>query len=103
MKLEHLETPALILDLDIVEENIQTMNQLLSGSNISLRPHYKSHKCTTLAHMQIASGAKGMTCAKLSEAEDLIFSGIEAPMYLLRSPAQARKNHLESISRSTLL
>jgi len=77
MKLEHIETPALILDLDVMEANMQTMNQLLAGSNIRLRPHYKSHKCTTLAHMQIAAGAKGITCAKLSEAEDLILSGIE--------------------------
>lgn len=77
MKLEHIETPALVLDLDLMEENMRTMDRLLDGSRISLRPHYKSHKCTTLAHMQIAAGAKGITCAKLSEAEDLIFSGVE--------------------------
>lgn len=77
MKLKHIETPALILDLDLMEDNMRTMDALLAGSSIRLRPHYKSHKCPTLAHMQIDAGAKGITCAKLSEAEDLILSGIE--------------------------
>ena len=77
MKLEHIETPALIVDLDLMEANMQAMDQLLSGSSIRLRPHYKSNKCPTIAHMQIDAGAKGITCAKLSEAEDLVHSGIE--------------------------
>lgn len=77
MKLEHLETPALLVDLDIMEANMQAMDRLLEGSGIRLRPHYKSNKCPAIAHMQMAAGAKGITCAKLSEAEDLIFSGIE--------------------------
>ena len=77
MKLEHLETPALMVDLDIMEANMQAMDRLLEGSGIRLRPHYKSNKCPAIAHMQMAAGAKGITCAKLSEAEDLVFSGIE--------------------------
>ncbi len=49
---------------------------MLEGKSVRLRPHYKSHKCAALAHEQISAGAIGMTCAKLSEAEDLVFSGV---------------------------
>jgi len=77
MKIENIQTPALILDKRILHENIETMNELLKGSNLKLRPHYKSHKCDYLAHLQIQNGAKGMTCSKLSEAVDLADSGID--------------------------
>ena len=77
MNIERLRTPALILDKEAFERNIETMRSLLEGSTLSLRPHYKSHKCAEIARMQIASGAIGITCAKLSEAEDLVDAGIE--------------------------
>ena len=77
MKIENIQTPALILDKRILFENIEAMNELLKRSDMRLRPHYKSHKCDYLAHLQIQNGAKGMTCAKLSEAVDLVDSGIE--------------------------
>ena len=76
MKIFDLPTPALIADADLIAENMQHMNEIITGKDIGLRPHYKSHKCAVLAHRQIESGAIGMTCAKLSEAEDLAFSGI---------------------------
>lgn len=77
MRIEHIETPALILEKSVFEANMQAMQKLLAGKTLRLRPHYKSHKCAEIAHMQIASGAIGMTCAKLTEAEDLADSGIE--------------------------
>lgn len=77
MRLSQLETPALILDLDAFEENIKTMKDFIESAGLILRPHYKSHKCTAIAHRQIAAGAKGITCAKLGEAEDLANAGIE--------------------------
>lgn len=76
MRIEQIETPALILDLDGMERNMDAMDKLLEGSSARLRPHYKSNKCTAIAHMQMARGAKGITCAKLSEAEDLVLAGI---------------------------
>ena len=76
MKIFDLPTPALIADADAIAENMRQMNAILEGKSVRLRPHYKSHKCSALAHRQIAAGAIGMTCAKLSEAEDLIMSGI---------------------------
>ena len=77
MKIERLRTPALILDEEAFGRNMETMRSLLSGSGVSLRPHYKSHKCAEIARMQISAGAIGITCAKLSEAEDLVDAGIE--------------------------
>ena len=76
MKLQNLDTPALFVDAKVLQQNIAAMDELLKGSSLKLRPHYKSHKCALLAHMQIKNGAKGMTCAKLSEALDLADCGI---------------------------
>ena len=77
MDISRIETPALIIDKEIFCKNREAMKNLLKDSSLSLRPHYKSHKCASIAKMQIEDGAKGMTCAKLSEAIDLADSGIE--------------------------
>ena len=77
MRIFDLPTPALIADDGVLAENMRRMSGILLGKTARLRPHYKSHKCAALAKRQIAEGAVGMTCAKLSEAEDLIFSGVE--------------------------
>lgn len=76
MTLDRLQTPALIVDKRVFDENMKAMKALLEGKKLKLRPHFKSHKCAAIAHMQMESGAKGMTCAKLSEAEDLADAGI---------------------------
>lgn len=77
MKISGLSTPALVLDLNIIKENMKAMSSILEESSLKLRPHYKSHKCAAIAKWQIENGAMGMTCAKLSEAEDLCDIGIE--------------------------
>lgn len=77
MLVTQLETPALIADSDIISENMLAMSGLLSDTGLRLRPHYKSHKCLAIARRQMELGACGITCAKLSEAEDLADGGIE--------------------------
>ena len=77
MRITGLSTPALVLDVNILKANAAAMKALLEGSNLGLRPHYKSHKCAALALWQMEKGAVGMTCAKLSEAEDLCDAGVE--------------------------
>lgn len=77
IKIENIETPALIIDMNMFEANQRKAQALVRTMNTQLRPHYKSHKSTAIAHKQIEAGAKGCTCAKLSEAEDLIMSGIQ--------------------------
>ena len=76
MKVYDLPTPALLVYESVLKKNAKAMQALADGSGLKLRPHFKSHKCASLAHMQIEYGAKGMTCAKLSEAEDLADAGI---------------------------
>ena len=59
MRLENIETPALVLDMDAAEHNMELMSDYMKDTGLSLRPHYKSSKCTYIAHMQIKAGAKG--------------------------------------------
>ena len=77
MRIEQIPTPALIADMDALEQNQRRMNEAIARSGARLRPHYKSNKCISIVHMQLAAGAKGITCAKLGEARDLVEAGIE--------------------------
>lgn len=71
-----LDTPALLIDLDVFEKNIQKMSDYFSTVNAELRPHLKTHKSPIIAQQQIAAGAIGITCAKLGEAETVVDTGI---------------------------
>jgi len=73
---EQLDTPVLLIDLDVMESNIQKMAEYFLGVSAELRPHTKTHKTPIIAHKQIEAGAIGVTCAKLGEAEVMINSGI---------------------------
>lgn len=73
----YLETPALLLDLAIMEENLQTMARFFRHSRAKLRPHFKNHRVLALAARQIKAGAIGVTCARLWEAERLVQNGIK--------------------------
>lgn len=77
MRTSEYETPALLLEVDALERNIARMGEYFRGKNASLRPHVKVHKSPWLALKQIAAGAKGITCAKVSEAEVMMAGGIE--------------------------
>jgi len=74
--IEELDTPALVVDLDLLEQNIHLMARHFAGIRSKLRPHFKTHKCPQIAQMQMGAGALGITCAKLGEAEVLCGSGI---------------------------
>ena len=70
------DTPALLLDADALQANINHMAAFFKGRPCKLRPHFKSHKCTAIAKLQMEAGAVGITCAKLGEAEVLADAGI---------------------------
>jgi D-serine deaminase-like pyridoxal phosphate-dependent protein len=76
MTIDELDTPALLLDLDAVERNLDRMAAEFAPTHVKLRPHAKTHKTATLANMQLARGAIGVCCAKLGEAEALCDGGI---------------------------
>jgi D-serine deaminase-like pyridoxal phosphate-dependent protein len=66
-----LDTPALYVDLDVLERNISGMQEQCRGWGVDLRPHVKTHKIPEIAQMQLDAGAIGITVAKLGEAEVL--------------------------------
>lgn len=75
-RLADVDTPALILDLDAFEENLRTMQALAEQHGVALRPHAKAHKCPQIALRQIALGARGICCQKVTEAEPFVRAGI---------------------------
>jgi len=74
-RLEDVDTPALILELAAFEKNLETLNRAVGGK-VRIRPHAKTHKCPDVAKRQIALGAVGMCCQKVSEAEAMVDGGI---------------------------
>jgi D-serine deaminase-like pyridoxal phosphate-dependent protein len=71
MKAHDLETPAVYVDLDVLEHNIKSMQERCRGWGVGLRPHTKTHKIAEIARMQLDAGAIGITVAKIGEAEVL--------------------------------
>src|SRR5918996_2476536 len=75
-RIEQVDTPALILDLDAFEKNLEMLNQAVAR-RVRVRAHAKTHKCPEIAKRQIAAGAVGVCCQKVSEAEALVEGGIQ--------------------------
>jgi D-serine deaminase-like pyridoxal phosphate-dependent protein len=71
-----LDTPALLVDLDVLEANIARIAAACRTYGVAWRPHSKAHKTPEIAQLQIAAGAIGVTCAKLGEAEVMATAGI---------------------------
>ena len=71
-----IDTPALVVDLDVMERNLSTMAEFAAQHQVMLRPHAKMHKSAELAKLQIAAGAVGVCVQKTSEAEALVAGGI---------------------------
>ena len=76
MVLEEVDTPALLIDLDAFERNLQHLTDAVSGSAVRLRPHAKTHKCAVIARRQMALGAVGVCCQKVGEAEAMVYGGV---------------------------
>ena len=70
-------TPCAVIDMDRVERNIARIQKACDAAGVANRPHIKTHKSPRLARMQIAAGAKGITCQKLGEAEIMANAGID--------------------------
>lgn len=75
MNIADLDTPALVVDLDVLERNLARVATYASEHHLRLRPHTKTHKIPELGALQIASGACGLTVAKVSEGEVMLDSG----------------------------
>jgi D-serine deaminase-like pyridoxal phosphate-dependent protein len=101
--LDAIETPALVVDLDAFEANLDAMAAAVTAAGLRLRPHAKSHKCPAIAHAQIARGAVGICCQKTDEALTFVAAGVRDvlltnevvdPRKLARLAAAAREAHV---------
>lgn len=76
MPLEEVDTPSLLIDLDAFERNLKKMADAVARSGVKLRPHAKTHKSPQIGLRQMALGAVGLCCQKVSEAEAMVEGGI---------------------------
>jgi D-serine deaminase-like pyridoxal phosphate-dependent protein len=76
MPLEEVDTPALLVNLDALQRNLDRLAQAVAGTSVRLRPHAKTHKCPVIALRQMARGAVGVCCQKVGEAEALVCGGV---------------------------
>ncbi len=70
-------TPCAVIDMDVVERNITRVQWLMNQAGVANRPHIKTHKSPQLARLQLATGARGITCQKLGEAEVFADAGFD--------------------------
>ena len=75
--LSAVDTPALIIELEAFEKNLHRLPESLVGKPVRIRPHAKTHKCPVIALKQIALGAVGVCCQKVSEAEAMVYGGVK--------------------------
>ena len=99
MKKEEIPTPALVVDLDAMESNLQSMAAFFRDKPCKLRPHFKNHKTPLLALKQIRAGAIGMTCATLREAEILVSHGVDDILIANEICGDAKAAGLADLSR----
>ena len=87
-----LDTPALIVDLDLLEANISMMQRTVSRNGIATRPHAKTHKTPEVARIQLETGSVGICVAKVSEAHALFRHGIEPLLMTTSNVTPAKIN-----------
>jgi D-serine deaminase-like pyridoxal phosphate-dependent protein len=95
-----IDTPALILDLEPFERNLERMAKALRGSKVRLRPHAKAHKCPEIARRQIALGAVGVCCQKVSEAAVFVAAGIDDILVTNQVVGDAKLRRLATLART---
>ena len=87
-----LDTPALIVDLDLLEANISMMQRTVGQNGIATRPHAKTHKTPEIARIQLETGSVGICVAKISEAHALFRHGIEPLLMTTSNVTPAKIN-----------
>ena len=101
MHVSEIDTPALVVDLDILERNVARVADYARDHGLRLRPHTKTHKSVRLAKRQIASGAAGLTVAKVSEAEVMAAASPDDLLVAFPIIGQAKLARLTAIARDT--
>jgi D-serine deaminase-like pyridoxal phosphate-dependent protein len=96
-----IETPALVVDLDPFERNLDRMADATKG--VRLRPHAKSHKCATIARAQLARGAVGICCQKTDEAAAFVAAGIADVLVTNEVVAPSKLARLAGLARDATI
>src|SRR6266571_1699096 len=101
MHISELDTPALLIDLDIFERNLCRVAEYSKANDLRLRPHTKTHKLPAVGKLQLQSGAVGLTVAKVGEAEVMLGTG--TPDLLVAYPVigRAKLERLTEVARKT--
>lgn len=99
MHINDLDTPTLIADLDVLEQNINGMATHCRNIDIPLRVHTKTHKVPEIAKLQLEAGSQGITCQKLGEAEVMVDAGIDDILIPYNIVGKPKLKRLTTLSR----
>jgi len=102
-RLDEVDTPALVLELDAFEKNLRTLADAVRGRGVRVRTHAKTHKCPEVAKRQMALGAVGACCQKVSEAEAMVEGGIGDVLVTNEVVGQAKLDRLAQLARRARL
>ena len=98
MRLEEVDTPALVIELDAFERNLKRLRDAVAN-RVRVRAHAKTHKCAEIARRQIAAGAVGVCCQKVSEAEAMVAGGVGDVLVSNEVVGAAKLARLAELSR----
>jgi len=101
--IDALDTPALVLDLDVVEANIARTVEIAQAAGARLRPHIKTHRMLAVAQLQIEAGAQGICCAKSGEAEVFADGGIDDIFIANQVVGAAKMRRLQALAERVRL
>lgn len=88
MRITEHSTPAVVVDLDVLEHNLDRMATYCAAHGLDLRPHTKTHKTLEVAHIQLALAALGLTVAKVGDAEVMAQTEVQQ---ILVAPSDRRR------------
>ena len=91
-------TPAIVVDMDRVERNIARIQRACDAAGLANRPHIKTHKSPLLAKLQVAAGAKGITCQKIGEAEVMVEGGLDDILISYNLLGEEKMNRLGALA-----
>ena len=94
-----IDTPALLIDHDLLQRNIQRMAEFGHTAGIDIRPHAKTHKTPVIAHMQVAAGAVGQCAQKVGEAEILVAGGVKDVLVANEVVGPTKLHRLATLAR----
>jgi D-serine deaminase-like pyridoxal phosphate-dependent protein len=97
---EDIDTPALVVDLDAFERNLDLMANAVHGAGLALRPHGKAHKCPEIALRQLDRDAVGICCQKVGEAEAFVAAGVRDVLVTNEIVGEAKLARLAAMAKT---